>query len=200
MGQGVVGIFAHRSDGYTMIAAGLRAGVSHYGTGTIDRAYNILTSRLNGTGLINNHIGLHVETGNFGTNNYGIILGYSSHALPAGDWAIWQDPANTRRSRLSGNLGLGIEPSYRLDVSSASNPIRVQGIQSGLSSNMILSIDANGVVKKATGIKLSNPDSNDDGIDDIDNSTAIDSGTLRFNSATNKVQVYVSGTGWIDLH
>lgn len=200
LGQGLVGVFAHRADGYTMTAAGIRAGISHYGTGTIDRAYNVLTSRLNGTGLINSFIGLHIETGNYGTNNYGIIIGYSSNALPAGDWAIWQDPANTRASRLSGNLGLGINPSYRLDVSSASNPIRVQGIQSGLSSNSILSIDVNGLVKKSTGIKLGNPDTNNDGLDDIDGTTAIDSGTLRFNSATNKVQVYVSGTGWIDLH
>lgn len=42
--------------------------------------------------------------------------------------------------------------------------------------------------------------SNNDGIDDSDNATAISSGILRFNSTTNKVQVFVSGTGWIDLH
>jgi hypothetical protein len=200
LGQGVVGIFVNRGSGSTSLAAGVRGGISNYGTGTITTSVDFLTTMKLGTGPITNHIGVLIESGNQGTNNTGLLLGYASNPMPTGNWGIYQDPAATFANRLTGSLGIGLNPVYKLDVTAASNPVRVQGLSNGLSNNTPITIDAGGVMKKATGIKLGNPDTNNDGIDDSDNATAISSGILRFNSTTNKVQVFVSGTGWIDLH
>ena len=49
------------------------------------------------------------------------------------------------------------------------------------------------------GIKLGNPDTNDDGFLDNKNTTTVPGGTMRWNESITKLQVF-DGTSWINLH
>src|SRR4051794_26690333 len=49
------------------------------------------------------------------------------------------------------NMGIGtVSPTTKLHVFSASNPLRLEGLQSGASTDSMLTTDATGVVRKRT--------------------------------------------------
>jgi hypothetical protein len=50
-----------------------------------------------------------------------------------------------------GNTGVGISnPLYKLDISATTNPVRVQGLATGATSDDLITADAGGVLKKTT--------------------------------------------------
>ncbi len=49
------------------------------------------------------------------------------------------------------------------------------------------------------GVKMGDPDTNDDGLLDSDNSTSVPAGTVRFDASADKLQVRTS-TAWVNLH
>ena len=62
---------------------------------------------------------------------------------------IDQSTFNLAFTGTTGNLGVGVAaPTYRLDVSSGTNPLRLQGLVSGASPDSIMTIDAGGVVRQ----------------------------------------------------
>lgn len=72
--------------------------------------------------------------------------------------AVFNNTSGTEKMRLSstGNLGIGItNPSYRLDVSAASDPLRLQGLQAGTTTDSILTSNS-GVVRRLAINQLGN--------------------------------------------
>jgi hypothetical protein len=56
-----------------------------------------------------------------------------------------------------GNFGIGtIHPSNKLHIVSTSNPVKLEGLQTGASTDQIVTVDANGVLKKVTSSSLPN--------------------------------------------
>lgn len=92
--------------------------------------------------------------GNTGTNANTNFLGTTDAQ------ALVVKTNNVERMRVSstGNVGIGIAtPAYALDVFAATNPMRLQGLANGASTDSILTIDpSTGLVRKSTmsAIKL----------------------------------------------
>ena len=92
--------------------------------------------------------------------------------------------ANTEGVRIANStryVGLGTtSPSNTLHVNAASNPVRLQGLQTGASTDMMLTADATGVVRQASYPQYVN-------ITDLTGTTAITSGTLSVSSTSTTV-------------
>jgi len=95
--------------------------VFHTSAGTLNQlvGHNICYGSYTGAGTINNAYGLFIipyYTAGTVTNMYDIYLGGEIIGGTATNkWGIYQ--FNTKNNRLSGNLGLGINPSHQLELS-----------------------------------------------------------------------------------
>lgn len=84
-------------------------------------------------------------TGNGGTNPSTQFLGTTD-----GQPVVFRtNGTEAMRLDATGNLGIGVSPSYKLDVSAASNPLRIQGLQGAATTDSLITINsATGVVRK----------------------------------------------------
>lgn len=72
------------------------------------------------------------------------------------------DSATNERMRIdgTGNVGIGVtNPAYKLQVSAASNPLQLTGLQSGTNADSLLTV-SNGVVKRLSPSALTTSSSN----------------------------------------
>jgi hypothetical protein len=119
------------------------------GTGTIANAYgaNIDIGNSN-TAVITNAFGSRIRVKNTGagsiTNGYGLYL---DDVDGTNNWGIYQQTA-TNKNYFAGNTGIGITtPGYKLDINSASNPLRMSGLQVGSTADSVLTVSS-AVVKR----------------------------------------------------
>lgn len=112
-----------------------------------------------------------------------------------------------------GNAGIGRfaahkSPTAKLEIDgSGSYDLLKINTDSGLlalmvesSGNVGIGIESPSVKLEVDGgIKLGDPDSNDDGLLDADGITAIPGGTIRWDESAVKLQVF-DGTSWVNLH
>src|ERR1019366_10783034 len=93
-------------------------------------------------------------------NNFLMGTGTASKALVFMTGGTIQSTNERMRIDGSGNVGIGVNnPSYKLHVAAASNPLYLGGVQTGLSTDSILTI-INGVVRKLSPSALTVSSSN----------------------------------------
>ncbi|QIK54238.1 hypothetical protein G7051_07760 [Dysgonomonas sp. HDW5B] len=98
---------------------------------------------------------------------------------------------NTQNIYQIGNVGVGTNiPTNKLHISDLNNPIRIQGLSSGVTSDSLVSIDASGIVKRRSVYSLRK--------DIVAPPTVGETpfkGMIRFNTTTNTLEYY-DGTTW----
>ncbi len=95
-------------------------------------------------------------TGNSGTSTATKFLGTTDNA------SIAFRSNNLQRMIIDslGNIGMGVaNPSYRLQVSASNNPLQLTGLQTGTSTDSVLTV-SNGVVKRLKSSSLSTSSTN----------------------------------------
>jgi hypothetical protein len=93
-------------------------------------------------------------------NNFLIGTGTAAKALVFMTGGTTQSTNERMRIDGSGNVGIGTaSPAYKLQISAASNPLSLSGVQTGLSSDSILTI-IGGVVRKLSPASLTVSSSN----------------------------------------
>jgi hypothetical protein len=169
---------AYNSQNITTIESG-NFDTRHYGTGTLANSYGIISRSVNlGTGRINKSYGAVIDIGNYGgtiDSMWGLQIaggtfGTLTNAtvgigLQVGDviattgYGIRQDGGNDV-NYLAGKTGIGVfDATYQLDVSAMSgsigNPLRLQGLNAGATTDSILS-SASGVVRRLSIAQIVN--------------------------------------------
>jgi hypothetical protein len=100
-----------------------------------------------------------------GATNWGMNINFQSPSLSNSDIYNSIRFQNNDGGTLSdlvtinsyGNVGIGtIHPSNKLHIASTSNPVKLEGLQTGASTDQIVTVDANGVLKKVTSSSLPN--------------------------------------------
>ena len=100
-----------------------------------------------------------------GATNWGMNINFQSPSLSNSDIYNSIRFQNNDGGTLSdlvtinsyGNVGIGtIHPSNKLHIVSTSNPVKLEGLQTGASADQIVTVDANGVLKKVTSSSLPN--------------------------------------------
>lgn len=96
-------------------------------------------------GAGSNAIGLHSNVSGSAPNGYGL---YIEDVAGTAQWGLYQIGTNDN-NYFAGNVGIGISPpTNKLHVSATSDPVRFQGLQTGLAgTDNIVVADANGVLK-----------------------------------------------------
>jgi hypothetical protein len=95
--------------------------------------------------------------------------------LSSYDFPLWTNNAEKMRITATGNVGIGVTiPAYLLQVNAATNPLFLAGVQTGLTSDSLLTI-RNGVVRELLPSALASSSSNAWGL----------AGTAGTASATN---------------
>lgn len=86
------------------------------------------------------------------TSPIGTAIGAGQHFIgtrDAKDFVIATTNLERMRITSAGNVGIGIiNPSVALHVKAASNPIRLEGLQSGTTLDSLVTVDANGVLRR----------------------------------------------------
>ena len=135
-----------------------------------------------------------------------IIYNSTNKYIQYFDGTVWKNPQlepwmvsgtstqaelNTQNIYQTGNVGIGINiPTNKLHISDLNNPVRIQGLSSGVTSDSLVSIDANGIVKRRSVYSLRK--------DIVAPPTAGETpfkGMIRFNTTTNTLEYY-DGTIW----
>lgn len=142
-------------------------------TGSVGIGTNAPTYKLEvrGADSANSIMTVGTTGGTYGT----LFLGNSAHGLYRGDYGTTTNINDVSLFTTSGNLnfssnkvsgpmmtlnnnthlGIGTEsPTNRLHVVNTSNPLRLEGLQSGAASDNILSADASGVVRTRTAAEV----------------------------------------------
>ncbi len=137
-------------------ATGVSGSAGNNSTGTVTNAIGVNGSFANNAagGIINNGYALKASSTNVGatvTNGYGLHIGT---IVGVNNWGVYQQDA-TNKNYFAGNTGIGItNAAYKLDVNATSDPVRVQGLVTGASTDDVITTDAGGVFKKISGIML----------------------------------------------
>lgn len=98
---------------------------------------------------------------------------------------------NTQNIYQMGNVGIGVtSPTNRFHISATSNPVRMQGLVSGVTTDSLLTVDANGVAKQRSVYAL-----RQDIVKYPSPPTDVFPGMLRYNSTTKQMEYY-DGTAW----
>ena len=126
------------STGTIVEGVGVRGWVFNSGAGTINTAKGVLARVVNaGTGTLTNGYGLFVEDVQ-ATNQFGL-------------YQVGTNDLNY----FAGKTGVGnTSPTNQLHVTATTNPVRFEGLQSGASTDSIVTVDATGVLRKRTAISL----------------------------------------------
>lgn len=99
--------------------------------------------------------------------------------------------SNTQNIYQIGNVGVGTNtPTNKLHILDLNNPVRIQGLSSGVTSDSLVSIDTSGTVKRRSVYSLRK--------DIVAPPTAAETpfkGMIRFNTTTNTLEYY-DGTTW----
>lgn len=86
------------------------------------------------------------------TSPIGTAIGAGQHYIgtrDAKDFVLGTTNLERMRITAAGNVGIGIvNPSAALHVKAASNPLRVEGLQSGTTLDSLVTVDGNGVLRK----------------------------------------------------
>jgi hypothetical protein len=93
-------------------------------------------------------------------NNFLIGTGTTAKALVFMTGGTSQSSNERMRIDGSGNVGIGVtNPSYKLQVSSGSNPLQLSGLQTGANTDSVLTV-SNGVVRRLNASALISSSSN----------------------------------------
>lgn len=120
--------------------------------GHIDNLYGNKINNIASDNDVTNTFGTYITSNVPKTiNNYGIFL--DNITTGANKWSIYSNGGN---SYFKDNVGIGTNaPSNALHVKTASDPLRLEGLQTGASGNNILVAAADGVVKTISPTQMS---------------------------------------------
>ncbi|MBI9037100.1 MAG: hypothetical protein JEY97_03130 [Bacteroidales bacterium] len=151
------------------------------------------------------------KLGNIGlAGSHKNVVDFMSFGVGGDDW--W-DMHSLFSVDKYGNAGIGMfaahkSPTAKLEIdgSSTYDLLKVNTVESltafivESSGNVGIGTDTPSVKLEVNGgIKLGNPDSNDDGLMDNDNKITVPEGTMRWNEPILKLQVF-NGSSWVNLH
>jgi len=158
-------------------------------------------------GAYNNTVKLG-NIGLYGSNKN--VVDFMSFGAGGVDW--WDTYSKFSVNKF-GNVGIGRfavhkSPTAKLEIDGSENYDLLK--INTAADNLAMIVDSSGDVGIGTlspmlklevngGIKLGDPDENDDGLLDADGVTTVPGGTMRWKKAETKLQVF-DGASWVNLH
>ena len=151
---GFAGYSQNLSSGILTNAVGLFAEPSNKSTGNITNAVGLSTLPINNTstGTVTNAYGILINkavnaSSGLVRNNYGLYVSDLSGVGSDSSFNIYSGGC-TAKNYFCGIVGIGLlTPTYPLDVYASSNPVRIQGLQTGSASDNLMSINSLGIVR-----------------------------------------------------
>jgi hypothetical protein len=126
-----------------------------------DETTNYVDMGINGSGNTSSVMG-GANDGYLYTKGNNFLLGTANASKSLVFMTGGQIQSTYERMRIdgSGNVGIGVtNPSYKLQVSAASNPLQLTGLQTGANTDSVLTV-SNGVVKRLSPASLTTSSSN----------------------------------------
>ena len=122
----------------------------------------VVTIRGNGTGNTNSYSQGGINFLESGANNWGIGMHFWSPPIPGKNTLRFQSdqggsPVEIMTLHEDGLVGIGtIAPTNKLHVVATSNPVKFEGLQTGTSTDQIVTVGTDGVLKKVASTTLPN--------------------------------------------
>ncbi|MCS7226974.1 MAG: hypothetical protein NZ821_08290, partial [Gloeomargarita sp. SKYB31] len=147
---GVMGTVVVRQNGTISNGTAVRAHVANVGSGTITTGRGLFVPQPAGSGAITTMVGAHIVHLTRGSNNTLLLLG---NTPPTGNYSIYS--SSSYPSYIEGSVGIGTtSPSTKLHVTAASDPLRLEGLQTDNTLDNVLVANSSGVVRLRSASSL----------------------------------------------